>query len=150
PPRKNFAGRWEQQKRSPPDPMGKRRRLYVVCPPEHNSPAFCRELMRQAIDRHVHGIAASSISFERFARDRFLKEYPAARNLKPSSRGLLAYLLDKVILPELGRVRLVDVDAARVARFVGKLQEVKRPAPASKARVRRPLAPSTVRVAIKV
>ncbi len=150
PPRKNPAGRWEQQKRSPPNGHGRRRRLYVVCPPEHNSPAFCRELMRQAIDRHVRGLGRSSITFGAFARDRFLPEYPASRNLKPSSRALLTYLLDKVIIPELGACPLADVDAARVARLVGKLQDVRKAPPTVKARIRGPLAPSTVMVAVKI
>ena len=123
PPRKNKAsGRWEQQKWTPRNAAGVKRRIYVVCPPEYNTPAFCRHLVRQELERHMGLVPRSLTRFDDFVRDRFMVEYPAARNLRESTIGLLDYLLGAIAGPELGALPLAGVDAAAVARRCGKLR----------------------------
>lgn len=121
PPRLNDQKRWECQFWTPPNRLGLKRRMYVVCPDGRNTKAFCKELVAQAIDRHVRGISNPNLTFRAFTEERFFPEYPAARNLRPSSRGVLEYLLQKVAFPALGELPLVTVDAAAVARLCAQL-----------------------------
>ena len=95
PPRQNDAGRWECQAMSPRNARGEKVRLYVVCPPHYNTASFCREMMRAALDRHMGLLPKKATTFGAFVREKFLVEYPAARNLRPSSRALLSLFLLK-------------------------------------------------------
>lgn len=123
PARKNAAGRWEQQVMSPPNARGEKKRLYVVCPPGYNTKEFCNELVRKAIERHVKDAPSSDLTFGQFFETIFLPEYPASRNLQPSSVDAYRYLVGKLACPVIGKTPIGQVDGGVVARLVGKLAE---------------------------
>lgn len=120
-PRKLPSGLWCLQQWSPPDGNGVSKRLFVSCPPTNNSPAFARELMRQAIDRHVRGTPTTRHTFASFVDERFLVEYPAARGLRSSTLLTLRAEIERA-MPHLGALPLPLVDAPAVARMVAALK----------------------------
>lgn len=122
--RKNDAGRWFDRFTTPPNDRGQIARLYVVCPPgKSNTEAFCKELVRRAIERHVRGIASSDLTFKQFFLDVFMKEYPAARGLEPSSVAAYEYLVGEIACKHIGHLPIGDVDGGVVARLLAKLKE---------------------------
>lgn len=120
--RKDARGILYKRFMSPKNPQGENRRLFVKCPPEYNTHVKLKELEKNMIDRWMSGAFTISDSFESYVRERFMVEYPAAKNLKKSARDSLTYLFEKIALPELGKKRLAAIDAAEVARFTAKLQ----------------------------
>lgn len=122
PPQKNAEGIWYQRVRTPPNKHGVRRRIYVSCPPDFNSASKCSQMVREAVERHMSGMFTKNDTFASYVGERFMKEYPAAKNLQPTTKALLTYMLEDIASPVLGPIPLAAIDAPRMARFVADLQ----------------------------
>jgi coenzyme F420-reducing hydrogenase beta subunit len=121
--RKNRLGRWEARFTTPPNARGQKLRLYVVCPPAHNTKEFCNTLVRQAVDRHLGGVAPSKLTFGQFFEKIFMAEYPAAKNLEASSVQAYRYLVGKIACDEIGGKPIASIDGGVVARLIARLRE---------------------------
>lgn len=108
---------------SPPNAKGQKKRLYVQCPPEYNTSTFLKKMEREAIDRWVSGMFTTGDTFAAYVNERFFKEYPASKNLKPSSVSTIRWVLD-IALKQIGDVPLGAIDAGVIARMSAHLKTV--------------------------
>lgn len=119
-------GIWAHRFWSVKNKHGIRKRIYVQCPPEYNTTEFLRRLEREAIDAHMAGKFTTNDTFKSYVDERFLKEYPAAKNLRPSSIETMKWSL-QVAVDVIGDVPLATVDAGVVARLMATMRLVQRP-----------------------